>query len=160
MKNNIACIFWIACFWCLGALAGHFSKEDERYYYPEWLAKAHAAKSPQRTNLVRLTLNAAAGVYNNKTRAEELGIAKTVFVTVIQYSEKSYYKLYLYNLLCFSRHYDIDIVVYVVQHHLASWETEMAAYMDAGIKVLPYPDELFWSLLYSKKTEIFVSQGK
>jgi hypothetical protein len=129
--------------------AAYYSPEDKRHYYPEYKLRAKAAHDLARTHVVGETLASAAGVYNNKTRSTELGIMRTVMITVIQYSEKSYYKLYFYNLLCFARHHDIDLVVYVVHHGLKDWEGEVKSYAAMGVKVLPYPDELFWSLLYS-----------
>jgi hypothetical protein len=140
--------------------AAYYSPEDKRHYYPEYKLRAKAAHDLARTHVVGETLASAAGVYNNKTRSAELGIMRTVMITVIQYSEKSYYKLYFYNLLCFARHHDIDLVVYVVHHGLKDWEGEVKSYAAMGVKVLPYPDELFWSLLYSKETEIRWSTGE
>lgn len=134
--------------------------DERRQYHSEFKQRAQAAHDPARTYLVHETLSSAAGVYHNKTRALELGLTKTVMITVIQYAEKSYYKLFLFNLLCFTRHHGIDLVVYIIHHGLKDWESEVKSYAVMGVKVLPYPDELFWSLLYSKPNEIRYGPGR
>jgi hypothetical protein len=140
---------------CVALLhAGHFSTTENRYFYPEYRERAEAARSTSRTTFVKRTLASAAGAYRDKERAKKLGIEKTVFISVVSYGDKSYYKMYFYNLLCYARHHDIDIVVYLVHHNLPNWREEVKMYTSMGIRVIPYPDELFWSLMYSKSTDI------
>jgi hypothetical protein len=122
--------------------------------FPEYKKRAETARSVHRTALVKHVLADAAGIYKDKTRSKEFGVEKTIFISVVSYSEKSYYKIYFYNLLCYAQHHGIDIVVYLVHHNLPDWEKEIEYYSSIGVKMLPYPDELFWSLLYSKTTEI------
>jgi hypothetical protein len=55
--------------------------------------------------------------------------------------------------LCFTQHYGIDLVVYIVHHSIKDWKEEKESYSKAGIRVLPYPDELFWTLLYATSSE-------
>lgn len=142
----------------LGAV--YYSQEEKRWYYPEYKFRAHNARNASRTGAVEQTLRAGAGVYKNKTRGEEKALSKTVFVSVVAYNEKSFYKLYFHNLLCFTQHHDIDIVVYLIHHNLAEPEREIQQLRDVGIKVLTYPDELFWTLLYSKSNDVKVGTGK
>jgi hypothetical protein len=134
--------------------AGHSARNEERYSYPEYRERADAARSTSRTTFVKNALASAAGAYRDKERSRKLGIEKTVFISVVSYGDKSYYKMYFYNLLCYARHHDIDIVVYLVHHNLPNWREEVKMYTKMGIRVVPYPDELFWSLLSSKTSEI------
>jgi hypothetical protein len=134
--------------------AGQSSRTAERYYYPEYRERADATRSSTRTAFIKKTLASAAGAYRDKERSKKLGIEKTVFISVVSYGDKSYYKIYFYNLLCYARHHDIDIVVYLVHHNLPNWREEVKIYTSMGIRVIPYPDHLFWSLLSSKTSQI------
>jgi hypothetical protein len=132
------------------------SLQGDKYIYPEFKKRADAARSIHRSALVKHVLVDAAGAYKDKSRSREVGVEKTVIISVVAYSEKSYYKIYFYNLLCYAQHHGLDIVIYLLHHNLPDWEKEIEYYNGIGIKMLPYPDELFWTLLYSKSTEIRV----
>lgn len=56
--------------------AGHHSIEDGRWYYPEFKLRAQNARDDSRTSIVEQTLRAAAGVYKNKTRGNEMGFGE------------------------------------------------------------------------------------
>jgi Nucleotide-diphospho-sugar transferase len=114
-----------------------------------------------RDSHVLATLQAASGVYNDKERGRESKLEKTVFITVIAYNANEsiyHYKVYFRNFLCFARHYGIDLIVYILHHHLADVESEVQSLERLGVKVLTYPDELFWTLVAEKTTQI--SWGK
>ena len=136
------------------------SEEEDRYYYPEFKFRAKAAHNSSRYDHIQQTLVSSAGVYKDKSRGEALGISNTVFMTVISYGKHRHYKLFLNNMLCYAQHYGIDPVVYIVHSHLQDPEKEIQEYNDIGIKAVSYPDELFWTLLYSKRTEIRKGPGK
>lgn len=109
-----------------------------------------------REALVKKTLEAAAGVYVDKEYGKKMGLAKTVFTTVIAFNSDGifHYKIYFQNLICFTRHYGIDVVVYILHHHLQDVEAEIQSLTTLGVRVLTYPDELFWRLLATKKSNL------
>ena len=152
----------LLCNLAVNVLGKYFSVENDRHYYPEFMFRAKAASHDEaRRGELKNTLASAAGVYSNKSHAEEFGIQSTVFITVLEFSEKAYYKLYLYNLLCFAKHHGIEVVIYVLNHNMSlrDWKQEKSAYDTLGIRLVSYPDELFWTLLYSKSNEIRIAKG-
>ena len=142
--------------------AVYFSEQEKRYHYPEFKFRANQAHDEQRAAVVENTLKEAAGVYRNKTYGHSMGLDKTVFVSVVAFNEDAiaHYKLYFHNLLCYTQHYNIDIIVYMLHHNLANFDLEKKQLTDMGIKVLPYPDELFWTLLATKRTVVYSGTGK
>jgi Nucleotide-diphospho-sugar transferase len=114
-----------------------------------------------REALVKATLASAAGVYRDKERGRALGIEKTVFLTVAAYNSKEnifHYKIYFRNFLCFAQFYDIDLVVYILHHNLPDVEHEVASLKRLGVKVLTYPDELFWTLVSQKTSKVMAGK--
>jgi hypothetical protein len=103
--------------------------------------------------MVSNVLMEAAGIYKDKSRGTKLGLQRTVFITVVSYTDQARYKSILHNFFCFTHHYGIDLVVYVVHHNIKDWKGEKESYAKAGIRVLSYPDELLWTLLYAKSTK-------
>ena len=120
------------------------------------------AKNVTREEHVKRTLAAAAGVYNNKARGLAAGLSKTVFMTVIAFhsNQKSigHYKIYFRNFVCFAKHYDIDLIAYILQHNLPDVEAEITSMEQLGLRVLTYPDELFWNIVLQKKSKVM--EGK
>ena len=115
------------------------------------------AKNATRDEIVLRTLQAAAGVYRDKERGAKASLQKTVFMTVVAYNTKEnifHYKVYFRNFLCFVQHYEIDLIIYILHHHLPDVEEEIRSLELLGVKVLTYPDELFWGLLAEKKSKI------
>jgi hypothetical protein len=150
-------------FLLLGVLViceGHYSEADGRFYFPEFQERARRAHDLQRLQLVSKALTEAAGVYKDKSRSAQLGLQQSVFITVVSYTDQARYKALLHNFLCFTEHYGIDLVVYAVQHNIKDWEEEQRSYAKAGIRMLPYPDELFWTLMYTKSSEVLTGGGE
>ena len=115
------------------------------------------ARSDSRDRVVLQTLHAAAGVYHDKKSRKSVGLEKTVFITVVAYNSKEnifHYKIYFRNFLCFVQHYDIDLIVYILHHHLPDVQEEIRFLEGLGVKVLTYPDEKFWSLIEEKTHRI------
>jgi hypothetical protein len=131
---------------------GHYSEADGRFYFPEFQDRAVRAHDQQRPRMVSRALSEAAGVYKDKSRSAQLGLQQSVFITVVSYTGQARYKALLHNFLCFTEHYGIDLVVYVVQHNIKDWKEEQVSYARAGIRMLSYPDELFWTLMYTKSS--------
>ena len=120
------------------------------------------ASNATRIEHVQRTLAAAAGVYNDKVRGSNAGLAKTVFMTVVAFKHEKksigHYQVYFRNFVCFAKHYDIDLVVYILHHQLPDVESEIRSLEQLGIRVLTYPDELFWSVVMTKSS--LVMAGK
>ena len=115
------------------------------------------AHNETRDQMVLTTLREASGVYNDKERGRKYGLSKTVFITVIAYNSREkihHYKVYFRNFLCFTKHYGIDLIVYILHHHLPDVEKEIRSLEELGVRVLTYPDERFWSTVHQKRTPI------
>jgi hypothetical protein len=112
---------------------------------------------------VRALLKAAAGVYKNKTRGHKSGLQRTVLTTVLSYgtSRSFQYMVYFRNFLCFAAHYDFDLVVYV-QHHdipMDDLKLQLQSLEALGVRVLTYPDLIFWSLIAEKQSKVMIGNA-
>ena len=121
--------------------------------YQKFVEYERAAKNESREIFVKNTLQNAAGVYLNKRNN---GLNKTVMITVAAFNEvgNSYYKVYFKNFMCFVKHYNYDMVVYILHHDIPHLDTEIDSIKKLGARVLTYPDELFWNIVATKKTHI------
>ena len=133
--------------------------QTDRYLDLDYVRKLHdKAINATRDAHVHRTLVAAAGVYNDKARGRAAGLEKTVFMTVIAFNHEKksigHYKVYFRNFVCFAKHYDIDLVVYILHHALTDVEAEVQSLESLGIRVLTYPDQLFWSLVMQKTSRV------
>ena len=122
--------------------------------YQKYAELEQAAKNDSRSDYVKATLEKAAGVYLKKSDLGSLN--KTVMITVAAFNEigNSYYKVYFKNFICFVKHYNFDMVVYILHHDIPNLEAEIDQISRFGVRVLTYPDELFWHLVATKKTHI------
>ena len=135
----------------------------DRYLDLKYIKSMHdKASNATREEHVKRTLASAAGVYNDKVRGAKAGLEKTVFMTVVafKHDKKSigHYQVYFRNFLCFAKHYDIDLVLYILHHQLPDVESEIHSLEQLGIRVLTYPDQLFWSLVMTKKSRVMVGR--
>ena len=115
------------------------------------------ARDQTRDQVVSTTLREASGVYVDKERGRKHGLSKTVFITVIAYNAREkihHYKVYFRNFLCFTKHFGIDLIVYILHHHLPDVAKEIRSLEELGVRVLTYPDERFWNTIYQKKNLI------
>lgn len=139
-----------------------YSEQEQRYYYPEFSNRSAASHDSSRSGLVLSTIAGAAGVYVNKTLGSQLQLDSTVVVTVLAFNSdvrnNKHYKLYFHNFLCFTQHHGIDLIVYVAHHNLA--ESEIDDIKSLGVRVLTYPDELFWSTLSQKTNALARGRGR
>ena len=123
-----------------------FQRSEQHLKYFKSAQSAH----PLRLDAAKKVLAEGAGVYRDKRKGEELKLGKTVLTTVISHPKVSHwYRIYFRNFLCFSEHYGYDLVVYVMRNQEQS-DSEFAEHVAEigrlGVKVLPYPEELFWRL--------------
>ena len=121
--------------------------------YHKFAEYERAAKNESREVIVKNTLKNAAGVYMDKRNDS---LSKTVMITVAAFSEagNSFYKVYFKNFICFAKHYNYDMVVYILHHDIPNLEREMDSIRRLGVRVLTYPDELFWNIVATKKSHI------
>lgn len=122
--------------------------------YQKFAEYERASFNATRLKIVNATLAEAAGVYLNKSYDRSL--QKTVIITVAAFNQATngYYKVYFKNFLCFIKHYQLDLIVYILHHEIANLEVEMQTLSHMGVRVLTYPDNLFWNLLATKKSHI------
>lgn len=133
---------------------GHVRNEDH-------LHLAHRARKTNvgRQELVYNTLEAAAGVYNDKAKGKSLGLEKTV-ITVLMSVPKSrqFYSQYFHNFLCYAKIYNYDLVVYVTRNRGDDYKQHLHHIKEIGkmngVRTLPYPEELFWRLVYGKSMPV------
>lgn len=61
------------------------------------------------------------------------------------------YNNYLHNLLCFTKNYDYESVVYIIDGNYTRFQSTARelTHFDKNIKVLTYPYERFWQLIGS-----------
>lgn len=129
-------------------------------------ARKAKLKDPGRLNAVNRTLASAAGVYTDRLKGALLGLEKTIVLTVGAFDIKGvnhHYEVFFRNLLCYTNHYEIDVVLYFLHHHFPNEEDASAkiySFADLGVKALTYPDELFWSMLATKQTPIDNTRGR
>lgn len=121
--------------------------------YLNYYKKAQKAQA-LRLETAKKVLAEGAGVYRDKRKGEELKLEKTVLTTVISHPKASHwYRIYFRNFLCFAEHYGYDLVVYVMRNQEQS-DNEFAEHVAEigrlGIKVLPFPEELFWRFVYGR----------
>ena len=131
------------------------------------LQYAEKAKKQERLHdrhmMVEQELKMASGVYRDKEKGGKMGLQNTVVAVVVSYPKgKNHYKHYFRNFLCFAHKYGYDLVVYVLRNHEADYKTylqHVAEIGKLGVKALPYPEELFWRLVYSKAGKIKEGKG-
>jgi hypothetical protein len=126
-----------------------------------YVSNTIAAHNSSRFQIVQQTLQFSAGVYTNKTKNNTLVLNKTVFLSVAAFNQANiaHYKIYFKNFLCFIKHYEIDLLLYILHHDIKDLEVEVRELELLGIRVLTYPDELFWQIVSTKKTPVGVGKG-
>jgi hypothetical protein len=129
-----------------------------------YTARSKLAADANRYDMVEKMLKRGAGVYKteNELHVKYPKLKKTVLIAMIQYGNKqenAHYKIYFKNFLCFLRHYQMKMVVYIAHHAIANVTAELQELeMDYGVLPLTYPDELFWQLLSTKDS--FINRGR
>jgi hypothetical protein len=68
---------------------GYYSDNEGRFYFPEFRERARSAVDYQRPQVVSNVLTEAAGIYKDKSRGAERGLQKTVFITVVSYTDQA-----------------------------------------------------------------------
>lgn len=126
--------------------------------YPLFLEYAEIAKKsfPDRKVFVSKVLNSVAGVYKNKTLGLSMGLQRSVIMCVAGYNDNgiAHYMVFFKNFLCFAKHYDYDVVLYILHHNIMELQLEIKKLQLMGVTVITYPDELFWRIVATKKTRM------
>ena len=116
-----------------------------------------AVRSEKRDKQLRQTLQSAAGVYRNKSRASQIkGLDRTVLITVLEYDKAGlmHYKVHLMNFLCYTSQYNYDVILFILHHHISDLQKEIEILESYGVFVMTYSDEMFWRVLATKSTRI------
>lgn len=136
-----------------------FTRDADHFRY---MVQAQTLQE-ERLKKVRQTLSAAAGVYKVKSKAKEHLLEKTVLTTVISHPKASHwYRVYFRNFLCFAEHYGYDVVVYVMRNSDHQTEEEFLLHINEvaslGVRALPYPEELFWRLVFGRTHDLRIGK--
>lgn len=143
----------------LRSVEGGFARNADHLRH---LAKAQSLQT-ERVTAVRQTLSEAAGVYKEKSKGKGNGLERTVLTTVISHPKASHwYRVYFRNFLCYAEHYGYDVVVYVMRNNDHQTEEEFRSHIaeiaSLGVKAVPYPEELFWRLVYGRTHDLRVGK--
>lgn len=128
-------------------------------------SRARNTTDPTRWEVVEATLSKAAGIYRHEhpLLKERPELQHSIFMVMIHYGtkeENQHYKVYFKNFLCFTRHYNIKLVVYVSYHsHSGDLQKEIEELQAMGLLVLTYPDSLFWEIVSTKTSPILGGRG-
>ncbi len=126
----------------------------------EWKTLANSSFEPFRKGTVAKVLSEISGIYQDKGKAINTRLEKTVLINVIETTDTDTdddkYSHYLKNLLCFCEHYNYETVVYIIEANSTKYELESKKLTSFSpyIHTLRYPYELFWNTLSEKPNEI------
>ena len=130
--------------------------------YFRWAQEAKNA-AVGRDQMVSQVLKKASGIYKDKQKVEDLGLEKTVLMTVISYpKQRAYFKHYFRNFLCFAHSYGYKFVVYVTRDRDSTYAEHLDQVNEIGklgVYALPYPEELFWLFVYGKAKHMHTGRG-
>ncbi len=137
------------------------AKQKSNFPKSRFETLAKLAHNDSRTVEIQRVLNEASGVYVNKDSKRSLNLSKTVFMSVAAFNQKgiAHYKTYFRNFLCFIQHFEIDLVLYILHHDPIELAREVKEFAELGVRVLPFPEELFWQVLSTKKSPVKTGKG-
>lgn len=151
-----------------GFLANGLETIDIANFTLRWQQLAHNHSDPHRKQALLPALQSVVGIYDHPV---DLGIlnnklSKTILALVIQsydprdLNEK--YRQYLFNLLCFFKHYRLKAIIYIISQDNRLYELnkkDITTFYHK-IQVVPFPYELFWRTVARKDSPIYVDKGK
>lgn len=117
-----------------------FVKEVKDRYFNNFTARSNEASK---------IFKKASGVYKNSTMSTELNLAQTIFSTVISFNRQGnfHYKVYFLNFLCFIKHHNLKLIVYILHHYSENVEQELKYFsnLSDNLSVITFPGELYRS---------------
>lgn len=165
-KRRLNLIF--AIFSYFGFLANGVETVNITDLNVRWQQLIQNSSDPHRNRVLLPALQSVVGIYDHVVDLGDLNgkLSKTVLALVIQsydprdMNEK--YRQYLFNLLCFFKHYRLKAVIYIISQDNRLYELnkqEMASFSH-GFQIVPYPYELFWQVVARKDSPVYVGKGK
>lgn len=142
-----------------------YINEINQYNYTEFYNLSLHYYDKSRNGKLIPMIQEMKGIYQNKSKSIDMNLQDTILITVLSYNEihTKHYKIYFKNFLCFIQHYQLNILVYLV-HHLIDLDQEIYELEhfvpDQNIRIITYPDALYWSLLSSKTNSMSKGKGK
>lgn len=112
--------------------------------------------SKQRIQQVRTALSKVTGIFNDIEKVVQYRTQDSVLVAVVSLQSAtirtSKYGLILNNWFCFMKHYNYKNAIYIAPERNFSFENQTQLLRSMGIdsNFLPYPVELFWSIVRKK----------
>jgi hypothetical protein len=135
--------------------------QEKKMEWSEYMKQSH---DPRRNRYMTDVLKQASGIYKNKDKVKNTRLEKTVMINVIEGSDESTekYNKFLKNLLCFTKHYEFETIVYIIEKNVTKFESvaQDLTHFDKSIRVVSYPFELFWSLVANKTSTMYQGFGK
>ena len=132
-----------------------FLLQYKRLHWQENLIRDN--NSTRNETAIKEVLAAAAGIYVHEEPSylrlyPEL--SKTVLMTFYEPSESSREEEYLFNLICFAQHYQLKLVVYVLDRKFTSFKTEKLRLESLSplVTVLTFPYHILWKFSLKKGT--------
>ena len=139
--------------------------EDFERHINHTVVQKLIAKSydPLREQKLRNILKKISGVYKDKSKAKMMGLEKTVFISIIEYdtAHSIQYKVYFQNFMCYAQTYNYDVLIYFLYNNEdVDVSNEIAKLEQRGVHVISYPVALFWQLIDTKRSIIYLPQQK
>lgn len=124
-----------------------------------WNNLANTTYDPNRSSYIHSVFNKAVGVYDifsENIHANQTKLKNTILTLVIESYDptdtKEKYRHYLFNLICYLRHFRLKAVLYIISSDDILFDhnrKELESFYH-GIYVLSYPYHRFWSIIAGK----------
>ena len=126
-----------------------------------WSSYLHQTKDDSRLLKLKIAINQTVGVVASNYHPHIVHrLRNAVWVCVMDSSDSATnnrYKLMLRNFLCYLQFYKIKVLLVLLDDNQVNFEKEaqnISALFKDTVTILPYPFNLFWSFVSSKKTVI------
>ena len=126
-----------------------------QYKRHQWQENLLRDDNPSRNETVRKVLAAAAGVYvHEQPTYLKLYPELSKTVLLVYYEPSGSQEYYLFNLICLTRHYQLKLVIYILDRKIIDFKKEKLRLesLSPYVSVLTYPYHLLWSFVLRKTT--------
>lgn len=119
-----------------------------------------------RTDVISSFFTQVSGIYSDIQRVAKYKTQSTVLVAVVSLNlsnqRNNKYRLMLINWLCFISHYNLKAAIYIVPERNITFEDQTRTLRSFGINntFLPYPTDLFWSVLKQKTSKVHMGHNR
>lgn len=138
---SILCLKFIAICALICVVHAGMTAEDFVKQSKEYAAKAH---DPNRDAHMRKVLDAASGIYKDKSKAKSPRLEKTILLNVLESGGHKWnpgidtmYKQQTYNHLCYTKALGLETVVYIIKENEAKYQADIKEMLsvDENVKV-------------------------